>query len=287
MKISNTQISDAQTCEMRFFFAQVRKLRLKKMPVPLQRGLDGHEMFEAGFKAYQAGGDFQACSDAIEPIAMRLTAEGNYESLKAYRFVLAVIALAFQEEWEIIDCEKHESYPINDEDDYVYTPDLVIRYTTGIHRGSLCMLDFKFAAQPWTEAEINVYQQVPKYIRYWNKTHDEQIKHGRLVFLITGAPQGATGGKLYQIKPIPLEKAKLDRIEFENEILVKRTANLRRTNGDDPTNYTRTVNTFQCKRCFFKDDLCPISLKGKDIEKYVAVKYEINDYFTSNYGEDV
>jgi hypothetical protein len=287
MKISNTQISDAQTCETRFFFAQVRKLRPKQMPTNMQRGLDGHEMFEAAFKKYMEGADFEECSAAVEPIAAKLTAQGNYESLKAYRYVLALVARAFQEEWEIISVEEHQSYPITSEDNYVYTPDLVFRHTQGVKRGSLAMVDWKFAAQPWTENEINVYQQVPKYIRYWNLTYpDLQIKHGYLIFLITSAAQGATGERLYQIRPIPLDRAKLDRIQFENETLVKRTAELRRANGDDQTNYMRTVNTFSCKRCFFAGDLCPISLKGKDIEKHVKVKYEINDYFTTNYGED-
>lgn len=287
MKISNTQISDAQTCETRFYFAQVADLVQKVRPVAMQRGLDGHEMFEAFFKGMQAGESYEQCVELLEPIVRRLTAAGNFESLKAYRYVLAFGARAFQEEWEIIEVERHLSYPVG-EDEYVFTPDLIARWTSGVRRGSLFMLDYKFAAQPWTINELNVYQQGPKYVRYWNLLNpekDSQIRHFGLVNLLTSASQGSTGDSLYRINWINLDRAKLDRIQLENERLVRQVADLKRTKGKDQTNYNRTVNTFSCKRCFFAGDLCPVSLGGKPIDKYIKANYEVNTYFKDNYGE--
>jgi hypothetical protein len=271
---------------MRYFFAQVKNYLPKELPVAMHRGLDGHEMFEIFFKTMQAGGSYEESVTSLDEIVTRLTSESNFESLKAYRYVLAFGARAYQEGWIPFSVEEHMSYPIGD-DEYVYTPDIVFRWTSGVHRGDLFMLDYKFSAQAWTINELNVYQQGPKYVRYWNLVHgpDEQIRHFGLVNLLTSAAQGATGERLYKINWVPLDKAKLDRIQFENENMVERVATLKRKNGEDQANYMRTVNSFSCKRCFFAGDLCPVSLKGKPIDAYIEKNYRVNDYFKTNYGE--
>jgi flagellar biosynthesis regulator FlbT len=278
-------MSDAQTCEMRFYFAQQMKLIPKELPVAMRRGLRGHEMFEEAFKCLQNGGDLDGVLVAIQPIVLRLQSEQDYESLKAYRLVLAFVAHVIEEGHEVVSVEVSQFVGVEG-NDFVFTPDIVLRYTKGPKRGQLFMLDFKFTAQPWTANELGVYQQGPKYVRYWNRTHDEQVHFFYLVCLITTAAAGATGDRLFRVLPVKLNKPKLDRIEWENEQLLKRVETLK-ANGLDQSKYLRTVNTFSCKRCFFASDLCPISLEGKSIDKYIKVNYNVNDYFASNYGEDV
>lgn len=288
MKISNSQIMDAQKCEKRFYFAHILKLRPKSYPAPMERGIFGHALLQAFFEMMATGATFEECVEATHPLIL---AEQNHDNLAIYRHVLAFGNRAFEEGWEVISCEVNYLYPLFEDDggdgglNFAFTPDIVFRWTKGPRRGNYFMLDFKFTAQEWNDREIAVYQQVPKYAVYWNLMNpDKKIHNLGVVNLLTRAAVAAPGNKLFVVKWLKVTTEKMDNIERENNRLVQRVAHMKK--NYQPEDYLRTVDSYQCKLCFFGEDICPADLEGRSIEKYIKVNYEINTYFEENYGVD-
>lgn len=293
MKISNSQMVDFAKCERRFKYAQIDKLRPKQYPEAMQRGIDGHELFEAFFKCMQQGGTYEDCVMATNSIVEKLLQGGaNHPSLLIYRHVLAFGAYCFQMEYEVVSVEENRLAPTDvvyywkdefDEIEFAFTIDVVFRHTRGPRRGSLFALDFKFTAQQWNDIELGTYQQLPKYMIYWNKMNpDDKIVSLGVVNLLTRAAAEAPKEKLYVVKWLKVTKEKLARIDYENNLWMNRIA-AAKSNPD--YEYLRTPDSHQCKMCFFGVDLCPAELEGRDISKYIALNYEINTYFDENYEE--
>src|SRR6266540_6624722 len=133
MRISNSQILSLQTCERRFYYEHILKLKPKQFPDAVEGGLFGHEMFEVFFKAMQQEKDFDECAKELNPLL-----EGaitHTELLKLYRHVLAFGAYAFQQDWKIVACEESVLFEIEEGLEFAYTPDLIIEWTSGTKKG--------------------------------------------------------------------------------------------------------------------------------------------------------
>lgn len=291
MRISNSQIMDWQKCQRRFYYAQILKLRPKTYPGALKRGLDGHELFEAFFNKALEGGSYEECVEATNEIIERFVSDGALDSMGIYRHVLAFGAKFFEMPWKVVSVEvnyirKNVTYEpfFGERLDFAFTPDLIAEWTEGPKRGQQFMLDFKFTGQYWNEGEIAVYQQVPKYIRQYNKMHGTNIFSGAVVQLNTRASNTATGQQLYRISWLKITTQKLDRIEAENLRLMQDIATAKLTYS--PKAYVRTVDTYQCKMCFFAGDLCPMELEGRDPKRVIERNYVVNTYFEDNYGPE-
>jgi hypothetical protein len=255
------------------------KIKPLEFPVNMERGIFGHSLCEAFFKAMQDGKSYEECCEATNVVLIEGLA--NPELLKAYRLVLAYGAFVFTQPWKIIEVEVNRLEPVNEEDEFAYTPDLIFEWTSGVKRGTRGMIDFKFTGQYWTDKEIGVYQQLPKYMIYYNKSSKVKVRNIGLVMLNTRAAAGATGTDLFLTKWISTDKPKLKNIERENEIMMQRVKHVKLTYKEE--DYLRTVNTFTCKMCFFAEHMCPMQLNGQDTTRVEKYAYEDNTYFDSNY----
>lgn len=279
---------DFYRCEKRFYWAHVRKLKPAEFPAAMAKGIAGHDMFKAIFRAMMEKKSYEECVAAVNPLVEELI-NRDVELVKVYRHVLAFVARAYAEEWEIISCEDNYYLPESTPDDedliFAFTPDVVFRWTKGTKRGSYFMLDFKFTGQAWNEREMEMYQQLPKYMLKWNRLHpDKKIFYIGVVNLLTRAAQDATGDKLFLIKWVPWTKEKLARIEQDNNTLMRRVKIAKELWG--PDDFVRTPNSHECKMCWFADDLCPADLNKKPIESIIERNYSVNTYFEDNYGAD-
>ena len=273
---------DYQKCPKRFYFAQILKLKPKEYPPAMERGITGHRFFEAFFKCMMEGGDYDDCVAAINPLLEdpEVYAKGGME---IYRHVLAYGAYYFSRPWKPIEVETNHIYEVEDGLEFAFTPDLLSEWLSGPKRGSVFAIDFKFTGQYWNEGEVAMAQQLPKYIRYHNLKHAGRIHSAYLVELNTRAAKGAVGTKLFIQQPVKITTPKLNRIQYENEELMREIAD-KKENHRESGDYVRTVDTFQCKRCFFAGDLCPADLEGRDTHRIIEREYEVNTYFEDNYG---
>jgi PD-(D/E)XK nuclease superfamily len=286
MKISNTQMADFTKCQKKFYFAQVLKLRPLNYPASMSKGIFGHSLMEVFFKAMQEGKTYDECVEIVNAYIQGEIEQGlNPENLLIYRHVLAFGAYAFQMEWRVISVEESTLTPEPGYEDivYAYTPDVVFQWTRGPRAGSFFMLDHKFTGQVWNDRELGMYQQLFRYMIHWNMEHPtQQIHHLGVVCLLTRAANGATGSDLYTVKWLKVNREKTQGIQRESMRHMERVAWAKA--NYKPEDYLRTTDSYNCKLCYFADDICPADLEGKDISRYISVNYEVNTYFDDLYG---
>lgn len=299
--VSNSNIETFQKCERMFYYAVVKNLRPRELPYFIKRGSFGHDCMETGFQVIIDGGSVEDASKVIaEGPLQRLLESGDpdtHQMMGVYRHVITFIQFTQSDEvvwrpvaledrgmWNLnrgMDMTKEElkATPFDEDLVFGYTPDLVVEFTKGAYKGQHAVLDYKFLAQYMSEIAVNMAQQIPKYMIYRNKTKtDFKIRRGAFVQLNTRATPGDSGHKLFLIKWIEPNRARLARIEYENEELIKRVAEAR---NYPPEKFLRTVNKDVCDRCFFAKELCPAEFDGKPpevIEKIIQREYVDNDY---------
>lgn len=285
MIISNSDIDQFQQCERKFYYSRVLELIPLELPMPMQIGTFGHTMMEEFFKVILAGGSYEDASLSAGQCLIDVI--DNPMMGKVYRHVLAFGAYFLNQPWKVVALEEKGSFPVTDDLEFGFTPDLIIEFTEGPLKGQQAVLDYKFTGQYWNDRELNMSQQIPKYIIYKNERDGTKIHRGAVVMLNTRAGVDKTGNDLFIIKWLPITKAKLATIKHENEVMMKRiepyfSAEL----GDVEQEVIRTVNKNTCKMCWFADDLCPMDLNGQDTKRVIARNYKKNDYGYSDLVED-
>lgn len=284
MIVSHSNMKSHQKCEMKFYFDVKLSLRPKAWPEPVEKGIFGHDLLEEFFKARLQGMSYdEAASHITKYLGNRLAADSTnlilLDSSRVLRHVLAFGAYVDNQPWKIVDVEANDNWPIDDEADFGFTPDLILEWTSGPKRGLPFVLDYKFTGQYWNERQINTVQQMIKYLIYYNKRHNTKMRHAGIVMLNTRADSNAKGNQLFLLKWLPVSKEKLQNIERENEILVHRLEPFfHMTPEEYKAQAVRTTDELACKTCWYADDICPMDLNGQDITKTIEANYIKNDY---------
>jgi hypothetical protein len=275
-KVSHSQMNDFQKCQRRFYYAHILKLQPLELPVAITKGIGGHAIMEGMFEALKAGLSYEdAVMQVTDSVVLDMT-QTNQPGLDVYRHVLAFVSWFQRQDLEPVEIEEKfevEFYGFT----FAYTPDLIYRYKSGPRRGQLGMFDFKFTGQYWTQKELDLYQQVPKYIEMYNKTHDVKISVGAVVQLNTRASNKATGDDLFRISYLDLNKNKMAVIVKQTERLGLEIADAK-TNWE-PDEFVRVGDPYGCKMCWFGDDICAQDLSGINSKKTQEMFYQHNDYF--------
>lgn len=278
-KISHSEIKQFQTCEYKWFYGSHKSLMpIGGFPVVMEVGTFGHSLMEACFRTIQAGGTYEeaaaSCGDLL------LSVMDTPEKMKVYRNVLAFVAYVQENEYRIIDIEDKQSWPMTNSDtEFGFTPDLTLEHTRGPLKGSLFVVDYKFTGQYWTDREINLHQQVPKYMHYKSKATGLNIRRGAIVMLNTRATATDTGAKLFFIKWITPTSKRFQILERENETMLKKLNDLRQMPDEELKEVlVHNGNEKTCKFCWFADDLCPMEFDGRDVSKVIERNFKINDY---------
>ena len=292
--VSNSNMETMQKCERMFYYAVVKNLTPKTLPIFLKRGSFGHDCMETGFQVIIDGGSPEEAAEKIAEGPLKNLMESGdpdaAEMMKIYRHVISFISWAVtQTAWRPVALEDRgmwnldkgmatEKEKAGEDLVFGYTPDLIVEFTSGLYRGQHAVLDYKFLGQYMKEAALEMSQQIMKYMIYRNKTHtDFKIHRGAFVQLNTRAAASDTGHKLFLVKWQEPNKARLARIEYENEILAKRVADLR---VKEPDEFIRTLNKNTCDMCFFTK-ICQAEFDGKSdkvVQKIIDQEFKLNDY---------
>ena len=294
MKVSNSMMQSAQKCEKRFEFEHIYQIRPKSYPEAMERGIGGHVFMEEFFKRMALGGTYEECVEAVNLVLPQYI---GHPAQNVYRHVLAWGAYVFQQKWKVVSVEISHIVELRttiirngarEPIEFAFTADTVFEWTEGPRKGSQFMVDYKFTGQYWTDKELAVYQQLPKYVLYTNQffPEDKPIRHAALVMLNTRSAAGATGNNLFLMKWLNVKKEKLAGVETENLMLAQQTAELRAGLEDGSRVAIRSVDTYGCKMCFFAEDICPAQLEGRDITKMIERNYIHNTYFDDNYADE-
>lgn len=284
MIVSHSNMKSMQKCEMKFYFDVKLNLRPKKWPDPVTKGILGHDMMEEYFKARLAGATYDEAAAVVTAwLGDQITANPTdivlLEGSRLLRHVLAFGAYVDGQPWRVLEVENNETAIIDGDKEFGYTPDLVLEWISGPRRGLPFVLDYKFTGQYWNERQLATVQQMPKYLIYYNKKNGTKMRHAGIVMLNTRAAADAKGNQLFLLKWLNISKTKLENIERENEILVKRLEPFFKMDADEyKAQAVRTTDENACKMCWYADDICPMDLNGQDIKSTIKANYEINDY---------
>ena len=282
-KISHSDIKSMNKCEYRWFWERYKNLMPRDgYPEVMEVGTFGHALMEAAFTVIQNGGTYEQAAEASGALLVHVT--DSLMKMKVYKNVLAFVAWFLEQGYRVVDIEDKQSYPVTETVDFGFTPDLTIEHTVGPLKGSFSVLDYKFTGQYWSDREINMFQQVPKYIHYKNLSTGSNIRRGGVVMLNTRAEANATGNRLFLVRWITPSTARFKTIERENEIMLRRINDFKTLadeKGEDELklHLVRTADEKACKFCFYADDLCPMDADGRDVTKVIARNYKQNtDY---------
>lgn len=279
MIVSHSNLKTLNDCDYKFYFGVKLNLAPKEWPDPIQRGFVGHEFMEQAFNYILQGANYDEVVEQLniyleefittKPHFMRFT--------DVYRQVLAFVNYFFQQPWKVVATEVNSNWPIDENATFGFTPDLILEWTAGVKKGTPFVLDYKFTAQFWNDNQINLVQQMLKYLIYYNKIHGTKMRHAGVVMLNTRANR-SDNSNLFLLKWLPVSKTKLAQIERENEILVKRAEPyFRMTPEEFKAQAVRTPNEFHCKGCFFAE-ICNLDLNGLDTKNAIKSKFIVNDY---------
>lgn len=280
MRVSHSQMSTFQKCEMRFYFEYILKISPIDKAEPLQRGIDGHMMLEVALRAKQDGATYEEAIKAIEPLLLELMSQSS-PALHVYRHVLAFLDQCYREEWEPVFVEEDFMFELEPDLWFLIKPDVIFRWTKGPRKGQLFMLDSKFTGQYWTELQIAVDKQLIKYAHYVSKIIGEKIRHVGLLMFNTRAKSDATGGNLYLLKWVPNSLHKMERVANDTIVLANR---VREAKEDRQVmeEFPYSNDTFGCKMCPFGQDICPMTMMGQNIDRTVAVMYTPKEEYEEN-----
>lgn len=284
MIVSNSNMKSFQKCEYNFYFSVKLSLRPKTWPEPVAKGLFGHDLLEEYFRARLQGMSYdEAAAHVTAYLGDKLAADPTnlilLDSSRLLKHVLAFGAYVDTQPWKVVDVERNHNWLIENDMEFGFTPDVIFEWTSGPNRGLPFVIDYKFTGQYWNDRQINNVQQMPKYLIYYNKIHGTKMRHAGIVMLNTRATANDTGNKLFLIKWLPISKPKLQNIERENEILVKRLEPyFHMTPEEFKEQAVHTTDEMACKMCWFADDICPMDMNGQDITRSIEANYEVNDY---------
>jgi hypothetical protein len=284
MIVSHSNMKSHQKCEIKFYFDVKLNLRPKTWPEPVEKGIFGHDLMEEYFKARLQGASYdEAAALTTAFLGDALTANPTnlilLQSASVLKHVLAFGAYVDNQPWKILDVENNQTWPVDEDADFGFTPDLILEWTEGTKRGVPFVLDYKFTGQYWNDRQINTVQQMLKYLIYYNKKNGTKMRHAGVVMLNTRANSNDTGNKLFLLKWLPVSKEKLANIERENEILVRRLEPyFHMTPEEYKAQAVHTTDENACKTCWYADDVCPQDMNGQDITRTIEANYVVNDY---------
>ena len=293
--ISHSEVETYLLCEQRHFYAfgdntfgDQTGLEPKRMSDALYRGIVGHDALSMFYKSLKEGVSYEeASSNAINQVMMWSTRpEPKYDILTDLnirilpRYFLFAKA-KFDEGWrpEFVEHEFRLKFMV-DEVEYVYPfkPDVIMRDPAG----NLWVWDHKFVYNFYSQEEINLLPQIPKYIGalralgyhikggYYNQLRYREVKdldkHNRLDPFIPTDDRVINAFR-QQIKV-------MEEIAHLKEGLI----------SDWEESVTRVLNGMVCKTCSFKH-LCAAMLSGSDGVLMRKAEFNPNSYGYKEEGD--
>lgn len=274
MIISNSNIDTYQSCEMRAFFSYKLALQPVESNVAISMGVLGHSLMELYFQAIIEG---QTRSEATAIITEKAftSLTNQFDVNKTLSLATNMISWIEDHHWTPVAAEQTFKIDLPNGHTFAMTVDGIFRRESGIKKGSLVLVDYKFTGQYWTDNEVNVAQQVTKYAAYLNKYKFYNIKD--VAYMMANTRSNLKDpDKMLKIKWAPYSEERANRIIEENEKLMDRYAQF--YNNVTMKTALHAVKPYVCKICPFAKDICPMDLDGKSLDRTIEINYEPNEY---------
>lgn len=280
--ISNSEVSDFLLCQRKHYYAHLRKLKRKGQSDALTRGIVGHEALASYYEALMDGLSHEAAEDAARRTLMGYLSSpdslvGQEIVYDLDRILRRYFEFARSDNWTILAVEKQYGIPINNDFEYTMRLDVL-----ALIDGEPVLVDHKFKYNFFTQAELDMNAQVPKYIGTL-KYNGIPVERGMLNQIRYRVSKDQSDENMFKrtfVKPHPVEiKNTLREQIIVSESIIERRA---MTQDEQSEAALRVMSPMICKNCPFID-LCKSELMGGDIALTIRSEFEVNDY---GYNDD-
>lgn len=279
-KISNSEVGTWLSCRRKYYYRFDLLLEPKKLSHSLQRGILFHLAMEKFNIKFMETKDFKFAQSWGEQIIQDQFL--NYETydtevavdcLRIYNIYMQILEQRI-DEWEILEAEQQHDLPINDSYSMPIKLDLLVRERS---TGDIALVDYKTCYDFWSDDQIALSAQAPKYIAALrnagikvDKLLLEQIRYRKI--------KEPTQDQLFRRTPIKPGTAKIRNV-MQDHITASNSISQYRALPDAQRNElaTRVLNPMLCKSCEVRD-LCKSELDGGDIGYAIQVGYKKNTY---------
>lgn len=290
MQISNSEVETEQACQWKHYMAFGLGLQKNPLSRPLRTGIFGHALLREYYDALKGGYSARDAISIAHAIAVDEKNRNDYG-----RDVCHDVGLLFLNyvihyaddvaDFEIEEVEQTRVVNLEDDLDFRFTPDLLVRLKTDIHvtlvsgafmtfsSGSYLLFDHKFSSRPFTQAEMLMNAQLPKYI--WGLRE--------LGFNVSGAcfnQVNYTGNSRepFQRSWVAPSEERIQGFMKQHLKAARRIAANRKLPVAEYRKVAeKSFNKLQCGHCAFRIP-CSIDINGGDISKILATDYVENTY---------
>lgn len=283
--ISNSEVDSFLTCERKHLFSFVFEREAKKKSRSLSIGIVGHEVLAVYYRALQAG---MNKGDAEKEAMRHLTGifrEDEYDP-DSLATVYSLINRYISQDTlaggtRILEVETDFYLPITEEYWYAMRLDLLVEALVGSLRGKVLLVDHKFTYDFYTEDDLQLNPQMPKYaaaVRHAGyPVYDAYINQIRTRFpahLI----EKKTSADLFSRMPVDLTVPRVRSALSHQMIISKRIIERRKMPIElQIEEAVPVLNKMICRNCPFKS-ACAMVEDGLPVEKALGPEYKIRKY---------
>jgi len=277
-RISNSEVSTWLTCEKKYYYGFDLNLEPKVSGGALGKGTLLHEILADYYLLLKYGATHEAASREAR-INLQKYMSGTLYPMST---VLEVDKLLqgywnFYQgdpDWEIIEVEKSYDLPMTEAYEYSLRLDLLVRERS---TSALVLVDHKTAFNFWTQDDLDLNPQFPKYIGalrgngvYVDKAVLNQIR--------TRVIKNPTMDQMYRRAVQKPSIAKVTQSMREQVLTSNKIVQHRNLPVEvQSANSVRVLNKTVCQYCNFKA-LCMSEFDGGDIAPMIATDFQQNTY---------
>lgn len=277
-RISNSEVTTWLACRRKYYYQFVLNLQPLKHSDALNKGVLGHEILAHYYDARIAG----ESHDSARDFALRKLTEVLSSNSFGMEIVLAVRKLlegywgyyADDADWIILACEKEYDVPISDEFCFVLRLDLLVQER---RTGQTVLVDHKFVYDFWSEADLTLNPQFPKYIGALT-ANGIKIDKAVLNQIRTRSLKNPTPDDLFRrtiSKPssVKIRNMMIEQVDASREVVEFREL----PEAQQKRKALRSINKKTCKGCPV-EGLCMSELDGGDVTYMIQTDFRQNTY---------
>lgn len=288
MIVSNSEITDFNTCERKHYYRFRLKMEPKHVSSAIKRGIVGHLALDTYYTHLKVGNSVEVAREAaIETLRDEIIKVARdspeetelIQTLVGLRQLIEGYVQFYREEpFEVLETESKYTVNLVGDIDFALRLDLLIRFTKGEYRGDKAIVDHKFVYNFKNQAQLEMDVQLPKYIRVLKETghvvskgYFNQIRYRQL--------KDPAPSDIYKREKIArVSRAEMDNVWEEQIKIAKRIAELNSLPIEEHSKeVVRVLNPYTCKFCPFQR-LCKLELQEQPITAILAVEYQPNTY---------
>lgn len=292
--ISHSEVESFLSCQMKHYYAfgdsthgAMSGLEPKTFSDSLFRGISGHEALQVLYKALSEGAAYKEAADqsltalqmiGVRPEVLRVPSHLNIITDLAMRILPRYYNGAglekYKEGWRPAYVEETFRLEFDFGDGhfiYPFKPDVIMRDPSG----NLWVWDHKFVYNFYTDDQINLLPQIPKYIGALRAT-GLHIKGGFYNQLRWREVKDLDKHVL-QTRFVPTDERVKNAFRQQYKVMQEIAARKLLSPEEWHDDSTRVLSTMVCKSCSFKY-LCTAELNGTDTTLMKRIEFSPNSY---------